>query len=424
MSNKLEQLEHNMVKITMEIEPNVFEAAINKVFNRNKNKIAVPGFRKGKAPRKLVEKTYGKEIFYEDALNDILPEVYDAAVKELEVQAASRPQIDVEKIEEGQNVIVNATLAVKPEVALGQYKGLEIAKDVVVVTEDDVDAEVRKTAERNARMLDIEDRAAEMNDTVTIDFEGFMDGVAFEGGKGTDHALVLGSHSFIDTFEDQLVGKNVGDECEVNVTFPEEYHQKDLAGKPAVFKVAVKKIQAKELPEIDDEFAKDVSEFDTLEEYKADVRTKLTETKERQAADKYRAEVLAKVVENAQMDIPEAMIEDQADSMIQNFANSLRYQGMSMEQYLQMTGGNIASLRSAVRPDAEKRIKESLVLEAVAKAEGIEVSEEELEKEITDMAGMYRMEPEKLKETLTEADTENLKEEIKSKKAVEVLVQA
>lgn len=424
MSYKLEQLEHNMVKITMEIEAGAFDAAVNKVFNKNKNKIAVPGFRKGKAPRKMVEKVYGVGIFWEDALNEILPETYDAAVKELDVKVVSRPQIDVEKIEVGENVIVTATVAVKPEVTLGQYKNLEIAKDAVIVTEDDVEEEIKKTAERNSRMIDVEDRAAEMNDTVTIDYEGFVDGVAFDGGKGTDHALVLGSHSFIDTFEDQLVGKNVGDECDVNVTFPAEYHAADLAGKAATFKVAVKKIQAKELPEIDDEFAKDVSEFDTLDEYKADVRVKLTETKERQANEKYRSEVIEKVIENAEMDIPAAMIDEQADQMIQNFANSLRYQGMSMEQYLQMTGGNMVTLRNMVRPDAEKQIKQSLVLEAVAAAEGIEATDEEVEKEISDMAAMYRMEADKMKETMTEADFANIKEELKSRKAVDVLVNA
>ena len=424
MSNKLEQLEHNMAKITMEIDPKSFDAAIERVYRRNRSKILVPGFRKGRAPRKMVERLYGKEVFYEDAINDVLPEIYDQAVEELGVKTASRPQVDIEKIEAGEPVVVSATVAVRPEVTLGEYKNLDVAKDAVIITEDDVDEDIKKTAERNSRTIEVTDRAAEMNDTVTIDFEGFIDGVAFEGGKGTDHALVLGSHSFIDTFEDQLVGKNVGDDVDVNVTFPADYHQKDLAGKPALFKVSVKKIQTKEIPEIDDEFVKDVSEFDTLDEYKADVRKRLTETKQRQADSKYAQDVLNKAVENAEMDIPEAMIVDQCDTMIQNFAQSLSQQGMSMEQYMNMTGGNMVTLRNAVRPDAERQIKESLVLEAVAKAEGIEVTDEDINKEISDMAEMYRMEADKVREALGDAGIESMKESILSRKAREILTQA
>ena len=423
MSSKVEHLENNMAKVTLEIRPEVFEEAIQKVYNKNKGKIAVPGFRKGKAPRKLVERTYGKEVFYEDALNEVLPDAYDSAVKELELKVVSRPEINVEKIDAGEAVVVTATVAVKPEVTLGDYKGLEVEKKAVIVTEDDVDAEIKKTAERNSRMLEVEDRPAAMGDTVTIDFEGFIDGVAFEGGKGENHDLVLGSHSFIDTFEDQLVGKNAGEECEVSVTFPEDYGQRDLAGKPATFKVAVKKIQMKELPAIDDEFAKDVSEFDTLDEYKADVREKLTQSKQKQEDERIRRELLEKAVANAEMVIPGPMVDEQADSMIQNFANSLRYQGISMEQYMSMTGGNIASLRASVRPDAERRIKDSLVLEAIAKAENLEITDEDFEKEVADMAETYHMEVEKLKESLTAADQENIKEEMKSKKAMEFLVE-
>ncbi len=423
MSNKVEKLEHNMAKITMDIDPAAFDAAIQRVYLRNRNRIQVPGFRKGKAPRRMIEKMYGKGVFYEDALNDVLPEVYENAVKEMEVRPASRPEIDVDELTE-EKITVTATVALRPEVTLGQYKDLGVAKDAVIVTEDDVEEEIKKTADRNSRTLEVTDRAAEMGDTVTIDFEGFIDGTPFEGGKGEDHALVLGSHSFIDTFEDQLVGKNVGDDVDVNVTFPEDYHQKDLAGKPALFKVSVKKIQTKEVPEIDDEFAKDVSEFDTLEEYKADVRAKLTENKQRQADSKYRQDVLAKVIENTEIDIPEAMIQDQADSMIQNFAQSLSQQGMSMEQYMNMTGGNMASLRNMVRPDAEKQIKESLVLEAVAKAEGLEVTEEDIDAEIRQMADLYRMEPEKVREIMEEAGMDSMKETILNRKAYDALVQA
>ncbi|MBR2263278.1 MAG: trigger factor [Firmicutes bacterium] len=424
MSNKLEQLEHNMVKITMEIAPDVFEKAINAVYNKNRGRIQLPGFRKGKAPRKMIERMYGKEVFYEDAINECLPEAYETALKELEIEPASRPQFDVENIEDGK-VTVNAMVAVRPEVTLGQYKGLDVAKDAVIVTEDDVDEDIRKTAERNARMVTVTDRPAQMGDTVTIDFEGFVDGEAFEGGKGTDHALELGSHSFIDTFEDQLVGKNVGDHVEVNVTFPENYHAADLAGKPALFQVDVKEIKNKEIPAIDDELAKDVSEFDTLEEYKASVRTRLTESKQRQADSKYRQDVLAKVVENAEMDIPDAMIESQCEQMVQNFAQSLSQQGMSMDQYMKMTGGNMQNLYNMVRPDAEKQIKESLVLEAITKAEGIEVTDEDIDNEVAEMAKMYGMEVEQVKNILDESGSiSSVKETILNRKAYDVLANA
>ena len=424
MSNKLEQLEHNMVKITMEIAPDVFEKAINAVYNKNRGRIQLPGFRKGKAPRKMIERMYGKEVFYEDAINECLPEAYETALKELEIEPASRPQFDVENIEDGK-VTVNAMVAVRPEVTLGQYKGLDVAKDAVIVTEDDVDEDIRKTAERNARMVTVTDRPAQMGDTVTIDFEGFVDGEAFEGGKGTDHALELGSHSFIDTFEDQLVGKNVGDHVEVNVTFPENYHAADLAGKPALFQVDVKEIKNKEIPAIDDELAKDVSEFDTLEEYKASVRTRLTESKQRQADSKYRQDVLAKVVENAEMDIPDAMIESQCEQMVQNFAQSLSQQGMNMDQYMKMTGGNMQNLYNMVRPDAEKQIKESLVLEAIAKAEGIEVTDEDIDNEVAEMAKMYGMEVEQVKNILDESGSiSSVKETILNRKAYDVLANA
>ena len=424
MSNKLEQLEHNMVKITMEIDPDVFEKAINSVYTKNRGRIQLPGFRKGKAPRKMIERMYGKEVFYEDAINECLPDAYEAAIKELEIAPASRPQFDVENIEDGK-VTINAMVAVRPEVTLGQYKGLDVAKDAVIVTEDDVDEDIRKTAERNSRMVEVTDRPAQMGDTVTIDYEGFVDGVAFEGGKGTDHALELGSHSFIDTFEDQLVGKNVGDHVEVNVTFPEQYHAADLAGKPALFQVDVKEIKVKEIPAIDDELAKDVSEFDTLEEYKASVRTRLTESKQRQADSKYRKDVLAKAVENAEMDIPDAMIESQCEQMVQNFAQSLTQQGMSMDQYMKMTGGNMQNLYNMVRPDAEKQIKESLVLEAIAKAEGIEVTDEDIDKEVADMAQMYGMEVEQVKNILDESGSlSSVKENILNRKAYDVLANA
>ena len=371
----------------------------------------------------MIEKMYGEGVFYEDALNDILPEAYDKAVEELGLTTASRPQVDVENISK-EEVIVNALVAVRPEITLGDYKNLDVAKDAVIVTEDDVEEEVKKTAERNSRMVEVTDRAAELNDTVTIDYEGSIDGVPFDGGKAEDHALVLGSHSFIDTFEDQLVGKNVGDDVEVNVTFPEDYNAKELAGKPALFKVAVKKIQKKEVPAIDDEFAQDVSEFDTLDEYKADVRVKLTERKQREADNKYRQDLLDKLVEQTEMDIPDAMVETEAEGMVNNFAQSLAQQGMNMEQYMKITGGNMASLINTVRPEALKNIKQTLILDAVAKAEGLEITDEDIDKQIKDMAEMYRMEEEQVRTALGEAGIASMKDDLLRQKAGEALVQA
>ena len=377
MSNTLEKLEHNMVKISMEIPTEDFDKACDRAYQKEKNRITLPGFRKGKAPRKMIERFYGKEIFFEDALNDILPDVYMNAVKELELDVVSRPQIDVDKMEAGSPVVVTATVAVKPEVTLGEYKGVVAEKETVAVTEDDVEEELKKSAEKNARLVDVTDRSAEMGDEVIIDFDGYVDGKPFEGGKSEDYHLTLGSHSFVDTFEDQIVGKNAEEAFDVTVTFPENYH-KDLAGKEAVFKVVLKKIQKKELPELDDDYAKDYSEFDTLAEYKEDLHKKLLETKQKEADDHRARAVLDAVIAGAQMDIPEAMVEDRVDSMIQNFSNNLRYQGINMDQYMQMTGSNMASLRASVRQDAEKSIKEALVLEAVVKAENLEVTDEDL----------------------------------------------
>lgn len=421
MSNKLEKLEHNMVKISMEISPEDFEKACERAFQKNKNNISLPGFRKGKAPRKMVERAYGKEIFYEDALNDVLPEVYTAAVEELDVEVVSRPEIDVEKMQAGEPVVVTATVAVKPEVVLGEYKGLTAEKETVAVTEDDVEEELKKSAEKNARLVDVTDRAAQLGDEVTIDFDGYVNGEQFEGGKGEDYKLTLGSHTFVDTFEDQIVGKNADEAFDVNVTFPENYHQ-ELAGKEALFKVVLKKIQKKELPELDDDYAKDYSEFETMAEYKEDLHKKLLETKQKAADDRRAKAVIEAAVANAEMDIPEAMIDERVEGMIQNFENSLRYQGVSLEQYMSMTGNNMAALRSSVRPDAEKSIKENLVLEAVAKAENLEVSEEDFEAEIQKMADMYKMDAAKLKENISDSEKDGMKQEMKTKKAVEWLV--
>lgn len=421
MSNTLEKLEHNMVKISMEIPTEDFDKACDRAYQKEKNRITLPGFRKGKAPRNMIERFYGKEIFFEDALNDILPDVYMNAVKELELDVVSRPQIDVDKMEAGSPVVVTATVAVKPEVTLGEYKGVVAEKETVAVTEDDVEEELKKSAEKNARLVDVTDRPAEMGDEVIIDFDGYVDGKAFEGGKSEDYHLTLGSHSFVDTFEDQIVGKNAEEAFDVTVTFPENYH-KDLAGKEAVFKVVLKKIQKKELPELDDDYAKDYSEFDTLAEYKEDLHKKLLEAKQKEADDRRARTVLDAVIAGAQMDIPEAMVEDRVDSMIQNFSNNLRYQGINMDQYMQMTGSNMASLRASVRQDAEKSIKEALVLEAVVKAENLEVTDEDFDAEVQKLADLYKIEADKLKGNISDSEKEGMLEEMKSKKAVEWLV--
>ena len=419
--SQLEKLEHNMVRITMEVSPEDFNKAIARVYNKQKNQIAIPGFRKGKAPLKMVERYYGEEVFYEDAVNDVLPDLYTKALDELEVDAVSRPQIELDTITKGEPVVVKATLAVRPEVTLGEYKGLIAEKETIAVTEDDVMDQLKQEADRNSRLVDVTDRAAADGDTVTIDFDGYVDGEAFDGGKSENYKLVLGSHSFVDTFEEQIVGHNIDDAFDVNVTFPENYQEK-LAGKAATFKVVLHKIQVKELPVLDDDYAKDYSEFETLEEYKNDIQKKLLDSRQKAADDKRTAELLKKAVENAVMDIPEAMIDEQTDSMIQNFANNLQYQGISMDQYLQMTGSNIAALRANVRPDAETSIKNSLVLDAIVKAEGLEVTDEDVDKEIERLADMYRMEKDKLTATISEAEKDRMKDELKTRKAEELLV--
>ena len=419
--SQLEKLEHNMVRITMEVSPEDFNKAIARVYNKQKNQIAIPGFRKGKAPLKMVERYYGEEVFYEDAVNDVLPDLYTKALDELEVDAVSRPQIELDTITKGEPVVVKATLAVRPEVTLGEYKGLVAEKETIAVTEDDVMDQLKQEADRNSRLVDVTDRAAADGDTVTIDFDGYVDGEAFDGGKSENYKLVLGSHSFVDTFEEQIVGHNIDDAFDVNVTFPENYQEK-LAGKAATFKVVLHKIQVKELPVLDDDYAKDYSEFETLEEYKNDIQKKLLDSRQKAADDKRTAELLKKAVENAVMDIPEAMIDEQTDSMIQNFANNLQSQGISMDQYLQMTGSNIAALRANVRPDAETSIKNSLVLDAIVKAEGLEVTDEDVDKEIERLADMYKMEKDKLTATISEAEKDRMKDELKTRKAEELLV--
>lgn len=423
MSLQVEKLEKNMAKLTIEAAAEEFEKAVEKSYQKNKNKMSVPGFRKGKVPRQMLEKMYGAQIFYEDAINDLIPEVYSREVMEAkDLEIVSQPKIDVTQAEAGKAFIFTAEVALKPEVELGQYKGLSVEKETVEVTDADVDAEIDKVRKENSRTIPVEDRAVQDGDITTIDFEGFVDGVAFEGGKGTDYPLTIGSHSFIDTFEEQLIGKNLNEEVEVNVTFPEEYQAKELAGKPALFKVTVKEIKAVELPEADDEFAQDVSEFDTLEEYKNDVRAKLTEQKETEAKNALEDKAVAAVVEGAKMDIPEAMIDMQVRQMAENFARRMQSQGISWEQYCQFTGLTTDKLFEQMRPQALKSIQSRLVLEAVAAAENIEASEEDFAAEINKMAETYKMEADKIKEMMGEEEKTSIMKDLAVSKAAEFIV--
>ena len=391
MSLQVEKLEKNMAKLTVEVPAEQFEKALTTAFNKNKSRFNIPGFRKGKAPQAMVEKMYGVEVLYEDAINEALDATYGDAVTESKLDVVSRPEIDVVQVEKGKELIYTATVAVKPEVTLGEYKGIEVEKASAEVSDEDIEAELKKVQEQNSRLITVEDRAVEDGDQTVVDFEGFVDGTPFEGGKGEDYPLTIGSHSFIDTFEEQLIGKNIGEECEVNVTFPEEYHAKELAGKPAVFKVTVKEIKRKELPELNDEFAGEVSEFETLEEYKNDVKAKLSLTKQKEAATENENHVVDKVVENATMDIPEPMIDSQVNNMVNDYARRMQSQGLSLEQYMQFTGMTIDTLKEQMKPQAVKRIQTRLVLEAIVKAENITVSDEAVEKEIADMAESYKM---------------------------------
>ena len=422
MSLQVEKLEKNMAKITVEVPSEQFEKALTAAFNKNKSRFNIPGFRKGKAPQAMVEKMYGVEVLYEDAINEALDATYGDAVTESGLEVVSRPEIDVVQVEKGKELIYTATVAVKPEVTLGEYKGIEVEKASAEVTDEDIEAELKKVQEQNSRLITVEDRAVEDGDQTVIDFEGSVDGTPFEGGKGEDYPLTIGSHSFIDTFEEQLIGKNIGEECEVHVTFPEEYHAKELAGKPAVFKVTVKEIKRKELPELNDEFAGEVSEFETLEEYKNDVKSKLSLKKQKDAATENENHVVDKVVENAQMDIPEPMIDSQVNNMVNDYARRMQSQGLSLEQYMQFTGMTIETLKEQMKPQAVKRIQTILVLEAIVKAENITVSDEAVEKEIADMAESYKMEVAQIKEYMGENGIEQMKEDLAVQEAVDFLV--
>ena len=421
MSLQLEKLEKNMAKLTIEVPAEEFEKAIQEAYQKDKNRITLPGFRKGKAPRKMIEKMYGAGVFYEDAANILIPRAYDEALKECEETIVSRPTIDITQIEAGKPFIFTAEVALKPEVTLGEYKGVEVPKTEIQVTDEEIQAEVDKERENNSRTIDVDDRGVEKGDLIKLDFDGSVDGVPFQGGKAEDYPLTVGSGSFIPGFEDQLIGAKIGEEMEVKVTFPEDYHAEDLKGKEAVFKCTVKAIQVKELPEADDEFAKDVSEFDTLAEYREDIKKNLTEKKEAAAKREKETAAVAKAVENAQMEIPDAMVDEQVRRMADDFTRRMESQGITMQQYMQFTGMDADKLLEQMKPEALKRIQNSLVLEAVAKAENIEISDERLDEEIAKMAESYKMEADKLKELMGDYEKEQMKNDLAIQAAVDLV---
>ena len=424
MSLQVEKLEKNMAKLTIEVPAEKVEAALQNAYLKNRKQISVPGFRKGKVPRQMIEKMYGPSIFYDDAVNAMIQEAYPEATKECDLEIVSRPDVEVVQIEKGKPFIFTAEVAVKPEVTLGQYKGIEVEKADTTATDEEVAAEIDKEREANSRTITVEDRAVQDGDMTVIDFEGFVDGKAFEGGKGTDYPLTIGSGAFIPGFEEKLVGAEIGKEVEVDVTFPEEYHAKELAGKPAVFKCTVKEIKVKELPELDDDFAQDVSDFDTLEEYKADVRKKVEEKKAADAKAKKEDAVIEKIIEGATMEIPDAMVETQAERMVDEFAQRLQMQGLSMEQYMQFTGGNVQAMVEQSKPQALKRIQSRLVLDAVVAAENLTATDEEVDAELAKMAEQYNMEVEKLKEMFAEEDLKSIRDDLAVQKAVELVTDA
>lgn len=424
MSVQVEKLEHNMAKLTIEVPETGLEAAIEKAYQKQKKSISLPGFRKGKAPRVMIEKMYGKGVFLEEAANSLIPVQYSLAAGESGLEIVSQPTIDVTQLEPGKSFIFTAEVAVKPEVTLGEYKGVEVEKQNTEVLDEEVEAEILKERESNSRMIDVEDRAVEDGDTVNLDFEGFVDGEAFEGGKGEGYPLVIGSNAFIPGFEEQLIGAGIDEEKVVNVTFPEDYHAEDLKGKEAVFKCKVNRIQKKELPEVDDEFAKDVSEFDTLEEYKADIRKKLAEEKEKDAQRAKEDAVINKIIETTEMDIPDAMVDAQIDQMADDFGRRMQSQGLSLEQYFQFTGLTMEKLRDELKPQALKRIQTRLVLEKIAEVEDIQPTEEQIDEEINKMAEMYKMEADKLKEMLGEYEMTQMKKDMAVQQAVTLVADA
>ncbi len=422
MSLQVEKLEKNTAKLTIEVPAEQFDKAVKNAFNKNKSKFNIPGFRKGKAPFEMIKKMYGAAVFFEDAANEVIDASYPDAAKESKLEIVSRPEIDVVEIGEGKNFVYTAVVAVKPEVTLGEYKGVEVEKAKAEVTDEDVEAEINSVREKNSRLITVEDRGIENGDMVTIDFDGYVDGKRFEGGKSEDYPLTIGSHTFIDTFEDQLIGKKAGEECEVNVTFPAEYHVDELKNKPALFKVTVKEIQKKELPEVNDEFASEVSDFDTLEEYRNDLKEKLLKEKQTAAATENENRVVDKVVENATMEIPDQMIDEQVAGMVNDYARRLESQGISFKQYSEITGMTADKIAEQMRPNAIKRIQTRLVLEAVVKAENIQASDEAVEAQFDKMAETYKMEKEKIKEMFGEDQIAMMKEDLAVQEAIDFLV--
>ena len=423
MSLQVEKLEKNMAKLTIEVPAEEFDAAIKNAYNKNKNKFSIPGFRKGKAPLAMLEKMYGAGIFYEDAANEVIDASYPKAAEESKEEIVSTPEIKVTQIEKGKAFIYEATVALKPEVTLGEYKGVEVKKAEAVVTDEDVENELTAARKKNGRLIDVEDGAIEDGDNTIIDFTGYIDGKTFDGGAGTDYPLVIGSHSFIEGFEEQLIGKKKGETCDVNVTFPAEYHADELAGKPAKFVVTIKEVKRNELPELNDEFASEVSDFDTLDEYKADIRKKLQEKKEQDAKVENENHVIEKVVENAQMELPQPMVDTQAREMVENYARRLQSQGLNINDYMKYTGMTPEKLMEQMRPEAEKRIKTRLVLEKVVEVENVEVSDEKLDEQINEIAASYKLEGAKLKEMMGDREKDQIREDLKVQAAIDLLVE-
>lgn len=421
---KNETIDKNRVKLTIEIDKDAFADAVMKAYKKNVKKIAIPGFRKGKAPKAIIERYYGEGVFYEDAVNFVCPDAYEFAVKEADIEPVDRPEIDIETIGEGKDLVITAEVTVKPEVELGDYMGVSAEKKNYRTKVADVDAQIKAAQDKNARMIDIDDRAVKKGDFTVIDFEGFVDGVPFEGGKATDHSLEIGSGQFIPGFEDQLIGAKIGEEKEINVTFPEEYHAEELKGKPAVFKVTVKSIQQKELPELNDDFAKDVSEFDTFDEYKQDVKAKLDKANADKTAAEFEGNVIKVVTDAAKVDIPQCMIDAKIEDLIRDFGYRLSSQGLSLDQYMKYTGATVDTFKEQFKDQAEDQVKTALVLGEIAKKENVEVTDEDVENEFKRMAEMYGMEVDKLKEYIKDGEKDSLKEELKIKKAVDKIVGA
>ena len=423
MKAELVKKEGNKVTLKITVDNNKFEEAVNKAYNKTKGKYNIPGFRKGKAPKVVIETQYGKGVFYNDAIDMLFPEVYPEAIKELNIDPIDRPDLDIEEISKDNGLVMVVNVEVKPEFELGAYKGIEISKVDNTVSEEDVEARLNEMVNRNARLTSVEDKALENGDTAVIDFEGFENGVAFEGGKGENYNLVIGSNTFIPGFEDQLVGKKAGEEVEVNVTFPETYHAENLAGKPVVFNVKVNDVKVKEVPALDDEFAKDTTEFETLAELRADVKAKLEEQAKNAADAEMRNALVEKVSANTEVEVPEAMIQHQIDNMLMELNYQLQYQGLNLQQLLEMTGRGVEELREERRADAERLVKSSLILEAIAEKENVEVNEADVDAELEKMAAMYNMEVEKIKSSLRETDIEDIKGQIKIRKTIDLLVE-